>query len=298
MGCISFLGQAYGLGHEDSHGVGHQGGMNMTDSFRLTFNKPAVAQLLLTDTGETADGLKVRIEDGKAQFLPVRGSNDGDVLSLTDRSRGGVEATIEGSMADDIAEALRNNDGPFHTLNRVGQGWLEAQPHGRAEAPSKFVPHVRVWDADVVARPKKSKTKAAKKTTSRRNGSSRTQPTAERGPMSVPDMIEQLRTAKRRLDVFDSEKRRGQPPREIREAREAIAAFQQAAIDFLPEIVEAHAILHRVVEGSGDEALARKVRANGADTPVKARRQRKATKRTTKARSRKPESHAEVAATA
>jgi hypothetical protein len=243
---------------------------NMTGLYRLTFNKPAVAQLLHTDSGETADGLKVRInEDGVAQFMPVRGSKDGDTLRLEKRSRGGVEATVEGSMAEDIAAALSHDVGPFHTLKRAGQGWLETKPHKSEEAPSKFVPHVRLWDMGAKAT-KPAKLGRPKKVRQVAQQSAVATPATRGNPTSIGEMFDHLRRAKSTLSSYGAEKRRGQPPREVREAREALAAFQQAAVDFLPEISEAHAILHRIVERAGREEIA---------ASVPQRRRRKATRK-------------------
>lgn len=208
----------------------------MTDGYRLTFNKPAVAQLLHTDDGEQADGLKVRIEDGKVSFLPVHGSKEGDVLRIETRSRGGVEAAVEGTMADDLIRALANDDGPFSILHRQAGGWLAPTPHPSGEAPSKFVPHVRVWQSGVV-RPKRAK---AAKATRRKTGK-------QESGLNIVQMFDQLIQARQTVVAFDRDKRRGQPPRAVREAREALSAFESMVTDFLPEISEAHSILGKIV---------------------------------------------------
>jgi hypothetical protein len=223
----------------------------MTGSYRLTFNKPAVAQLLVTDGGEAADGLKVRIEDGSAQFLPVRGSKDGDVIQLDARSRGGVEATVEGSMAEDLAKALENDSGPFHTMHRAAHGWLGVSTHDDAAAPSKFVPHVRVWEAGVTTKKPAKGAKPAKAGKSGKNKSADVTVAPVNGN-TIGDMFDYLRDAKALADEYAQNSKRGLPPREIRDARMALAQFEQMAIDFLPEITEAHAILHRVVSRGAD----------------------------------------------
>lgn len=234
----------------------------MSESYRLTFNKPAVSNLLQTDSGEAANGLRVRIENGVASFMPVRDSNDDDVVRLEGRSRGGVEATIEGSMADELKDALDNEAGPFFTIKRIGAGWMGVNPHPHAEAPSKFTPHVRVWHSGVVrpraARGTAKAAKAAPKTVS--------MPVASTS-LNVPAMFEQLRKAKTTLAAFSTEKRRGQPPREVREAREALAAFSRNAVEFLPEIAQAHSILHGIVAQSGTD-IEMKPRRAKAEAPA------------------------------
>ncbi len=222
----------------------------MTDTYRLTFNKPAVAQLLHTENGESADGLKVRIENGTVQFMPVRkDADDDDVLTLEHRSRGGVEALIEGSMAGELAETLTHPDGPFMTLNRVGGGWLGVDPHGKADAPSKFVPHVRLWNIGG------AKPVAAKKP-KRRN-------TVAQTPFDFDQTLQFLQKAKETVAEHAGLRRRGQPPRELRAARDALASFETMAIEVFPGIAEAHAIL-------GD-VLKRGSNVSNNDAPIRTR---------------------------
>lgn len=206
----------------------------MTGRYRLTFNKPAVVQLLQTANGEEADGIKVRLEDGKLSFLPVCDSDENDVLLLEHRSRGGMEAMVEGTLSKELIAALSHDAGPFSVLTRRAGGWIVPVPHPEEQAPPKFVPHVRVWD-NIVVEKAAPKAKKADKT----NG-------------SLHHMIDELHQARQVVAAFDLKApRRGATPKKVREARALLTSFEGMVADLLPEIGAARMMLGKL---TGDNA--------------------------------------------
>lgn len=114
--------------------------------FKLTFNKPASKAFF---EGEDAEGIRVKIENGAVLFkaVPKIGPDDKDVVPVTERVRGGVQAYIEGSQAGALLQLLTNPLGyPFYTIKRRANGWMEAVAHtGPKFEPERWEPHIRVW---------------------------------------------------------------------------------------------------------------------------------------------------------
>lgn len=115
---------------------------------KLTFNKPAAHSF-----SEVDKAVRIRIQDGEVQFLPSSKMTN-DAAPVAPRSRGGYESIIEGSSVDALADALKNNHGPFFTLERRPDGWMAAIPHRSPSAPPKFTPHVRVWNERTASAPR------------------------------------------------------------------------------------------------------------------------------------------------
>jgi hypothetical protein len=201
---------------------------------RITFNKPATEQFF---RAEEAEGVRVQIDNGKVQFLPVSGSDTqaDDVLPVVPRSRGGAEAKIEGSMADALATAMRNEHGVFFVLERLKGGWLAPRPHPNAEPPPKFVPHIRIWSGvdEEVEAPKVQRhaTEAA--------------PNPE-----IVVALEKVRGARDLIDRYSGERRPGRPPREVLEARATLAAFEGVAAEVLPAFKNLQIAVSRLDEAS------------------------------------------------
>jgi hypothetical protein len=212
----------------------------MTDTHRLTFNKPAVEQLFYAEDGEPADGLRVKLPDnGPVQFLPVHDCDDDDVVELRTRQRGGVEAVIEGELADTLIERLAHDRGPFHVLEPAGGGWLVANPYRKEGHPPKFKPHVRPWAA-----------KKVPTTTRRKTTSDNVEIPSEdgKGAVTVEDMVNTVREAYQTVTEYDAQNIRGRPPKHISEAKVALAEFQKVSLDVFPEIRAAHQMLGRILE--------------------------------------------------
>lgn len=119
--------------------------------FKMTFNKPAVKMFFL---GEDAVGIRIKVEGNAVFFKPVHKieSDEPDVVEITDKRRGGAEATIEGSQAGHLLSLLTNPLGnPYYILQRRTGGWMEAVPHaGKGYAPERWEAHIRVWPRETI----------------------------------------------------------------------------------------------------------------------------------------------------
>jgi hypothetical protein len=119
--------------------------------FKMTFNKPAVKMFFL---GEDAVGIRIKVEGNAVFFKPVHkiGGDDSDVVEITDKRRGGAEATIEGSQAGHLLSLLTNPLGnPYYILQRRTGGWMEAVPHaGKGYAPERWEAHIRIWPRETI----------------------------------------------------------------------------------------------------------------------------------------------------
>ncbi len=194
----------------------------MTDRFKLTFNKPAVRQFLEGDD----KGLRIRVDNGVVMFKTSKTANLADAAPLDQRTRGGIEAVVEGESAANILANLHNPAGPFFVLKRREGGWVAAEPYDGADAPPKFEPHVRVWTAREKTAEKPVKKKAK---TSRRVKSTAT-------PISGPDTpyLEGVRAAYAKLAEAA---RPGRPSNEERqgrmEARDIVANFEATAKELM-----------------------------------------------------------------
>ena len=197
------------------------------NALRLTFNRPAVSQYI-DDGDNEIKGLKVRIENGVAQFLPVVDISGGDVVDLKYRTRGGAEAVIEGAMVADLTRSFRNDDGPFFVLTRQkGSDWLSAKPHPSAEAPTKATAQLRVWNEEHgrMTQPvtPKAKTNKAKP---------RVVAKTDAQVFDLSAIIERIRAARDLSQQHAAARRPGRPSREIVAARNALAAFEDLSQEF------------------------------------------------------------------
>jgi hypothetical protein len=123
-----------------------------TTMFKLTFNKPSVKMFF---AGEDAVGIQIKVEGTKVFFKPIHRIEPDqlDVVPITERDRGGAQATIEGSRANELLNLLTNPLGnPYYLLKRTSGGWMEATPHsGPKYSPERWEAHIRVWPRDTAA---------------------------------------------------------------------------------------------------------------------------------------------------
>lgn len=195
----------------------------MSDRFKLTFNKPAVRQFLEGDD----KGLRIRVDNGVVMFKTSK-SVVADAAPLEQRTRGGIEAIVEGESAASVLENLNNPAGPFYVLKRRENGWVAAEPYGGADAPPKFEPHVRVW----TAREKTAEKPVKKKAKVGRRVKVSAAPTIEQG-VDTP-YLDKVRSAYGKLSEAA---RPGRPSNEERqgrmEARDIVASFEATAKELM-----------------------------------------------------------------
>lgn len=179
-------------------------------TFRLTFNKPTIARNF---EGEKVVAVRVKIENGIAMFLPATEQSSKDVLPITVRERGGGEAFVEGTKADELRAALTNPAGPFFTLHRREGGWMAAVPWPRDTAPPKPEPHLRTWQPDgrAAAQAKMPEVNAD----------------------TLAGFLNMVAESRELVRDFESNKRPGRPPLEIVEARANLALFDRLSHDSL-----------------------------------------------------------------
>ena len=111
--------------------------------FALTFNLPAVRQLI--DIG-TNEGLKVKIENGQILFKPVVAAKGASVFPLFQRTRGGIGIELSGKHAEEFLKKTGLERGSHMVIHQATYGWLIAEPMAEVgEKPSKLVPTARLW---------------------------------------------------------------------------------------------------------------------------------------------------------
>lgn len=181
--------------------------------FKLTFNKPAVRQFI---QGEEAGGLRIKIQDGVVMFMPVTDTTKADSAKLSPRTRGGYEAIVDGSEADNVLKHLKNRAGPFFILRRVSKDWVVAEPYNGRKDPPKFEPHVRVWSPALKA------DKAVNKPTTKRAAPAVAKVTTPTS-MSALDQIASINWAYEKLAEPPHP---GRPDKETIEARAIRDSFE------------------------------------------------------------------------
>jgi hypothetical protein len=179
-------------------------------TFRLTFNKPTITRNF---DGEKIVAVRVKIVDGVAMFLPVSDQSAKDVLTIAVRERGGGEAFVEGTKAEELRAALTNPAGPFFTLHRREGGWMAAVPWTRDSAPPKPEPHLRTWQPD--------------------NRSAALAKIPEINTESLSGFLHMVTKARELLEDFAANKRPGRPPREVVQARQDLALFDRLSHEVL-----------------------------------------------------------------
>lgn len=184
--------------------------------FKLSFNKPAYEMFF---AGEAAAGVRIRITpEGAVHFHPAEEAEGDDIVPIQDRSRGGIEAVVDGTLTDLIVKHMRNPHGnPFFMISRVPGGWMEAKPYDGAGDPPRFKPQLRVW------------------TRSEPNPNEVFANTKEGGQSGSdgPSFMEDIRAAKAAIDEYSRLKKVGRPPVEISLARRKIRAFEIFAQEIL-----------------------------------------------------------------
>lgn len=192
----------------------------MPTSFKITFNKPAYRTFF---EGEDMAGMRIRIDKDTVFFRPVVSVTGDDVVPVSERTRGGVEVVIEGTMADTLLRLLRPRaDNPFFLLRRAAKNWIEAVEYtGKSYEPPKYEPHARVWSKE---------TRGAARATE---------------PVRFEQVMDDVRAAKAMVDRYDADRRGGRPPREVNEARALLHLFAETAREVLPfrALAKAHALL-------------------------------------------------------
>jgi hypothetical protein len=194
-------------------------------TFKLTFNKPAVRQFI---EGEETGGLRIKLDNGVVQFMPSTTSGP-DTTPLTQRTRGGYEAIIEGDSADSVLEALHNPNGPFFVLKRVSKDWVAAEPYNGKDAPPKFEPHVRVWAPGLPKAVAKIKKPRATKAVARTND-----------PIIVQQPSDPMDRVHWAYEMLSEAARPGRPSKELVEARAIRASFEDAALNFMSKTEIGH----------------------------------------------------------
>lgn len=137
--------------------------------FNLTFNKPAVTNLL---AGVKA--LRVKIVDGELVFRAAeKDANGRDVFPLAKRTRGGVGIEIAGNFAEQFVQQTGLDRGHHLTLEQGPRGAIHATlftEESKTGKPSKIIPTARLWrmvdetgSKDEVAPAKAPRKAAAKK---------------------------------------------------------------------------------------------------------------------------------------
>lgn len=195
-------------------------------SFRLTFNKPAIAQFFGNDS---ASAVRVKIENNAAFFLPISGpSPTKDVLPINLRTRGGGESYVEGTRSKELQHALTNEISNYFTLEQKPDGWFEAVAWDSPGTPGRLVPHVRGWmpmtDAGTVRE-------------------TRVDHNTFKG---LVDLLKQS------LEVISkNEPRVGRPSKEVAQAKETIALFKDVVReiqgDLDPRVEQAQQLLKQAL---------------------------------------------------
>ena len=167
---------------------------------KLTFNKPATKAFF---EGIDACGIQVEFVDGSVMFKPVNQEAGEKVVRITQRSRGGTEALVEGSLAADLYAVRPDPHQPYFVLSRVS-GWIVAAPYvGTKQEPPRFEPHVRVWIKGEVKPPSDALIAAVQN-------------------MSQGQLFAAIREAEYLVARYDAQTKPGRPPREISQARELL----------------------------------------------------------------------------
>lgn len=233
--------------------------------FKLSFNKPAYEMFF---AGEAAAGVQIRVTpEGAVHFHPSPDQEGEDVVPIQDRSRGGIEAVVDGPLTELILKHMRNPHGnPFFMISRVPGGWMEAKPYDGVGDPPRFKPQLRVWTR---SEPNPNEVFA-------KEGSS----------PDMPSFMDEIRAAKAAIEEYAQLKKVGRPPVEISVARRKIRAFEIFAQEILSfdKVWDAYRKLgdylgveeHRPKEEGDDEAADEEaqVPAQAADTEALAKRGR------------------------
>lgn len=181
----------------------------MSASFKITFNKPAFRTFF---QGDGVTGIRVRIIDNRVLFRPVLTPTGEDIVPIAERTRGGVEITINGDQADHVLRLLQPKiETPFYLLRRTEKNWIEVVKYtGKGHEPPKYEPHARIWLKDMRCEA----------------------PCAEAADFDFH--MNEVRKAKNIVDKYVEERRTGRPPREVIEAKMLLNTFAETAREVLP----------------------------------------------------------------
>lgn len=181
----------------------------MTASFKITFNKPAFRTFF---QGDGVAGIRVRIVDERVLFRPVLTPTGEDIVPVAERTRGGVEITINGDQANHVLRLLQPKiENPFYLLRRTEKNWIEViKYNGKGHEPPKYEPHARIWLKDMRC----------------------DAPCSE--VVDFDFHMNEVRKAKGIVDKYTEERRTGRPPREVIEAKMLLNAFAETAREVLP----------------------------------------------------------------
>lgn len=199
--------------------------MTTENKFKLTFNKPTVDSFM---RGDDFDGLRVKINDGGVEFLPVSVgeatmSDDypEDVIPISTRERGGAEMIVEGSEASNLLRLLNdmNPGGRFFTVERGSGGWLHLEPFVETDerpSPGRTSRTMRVWS----------------------NIDPTNQPVACDLSTSVSKPVGELTVAdflslSEQVSAYESLRRPGRPPSHILECKARIGEYVDAVMPLI-----------------------------------------------------------------
>ena len=113
---------------------------------KITFNVPTVRVFL-----SEAKGIRIRLSRLRVMIAATPETDGDDVVALTPRSRGGVEATIdtEGTKSTALLRQLEfaglSQREPFFTLDSQDGEWINLTHFSGQNSPARHVPHVRIW---------------------------------------------------------------------------------------------------------------------------------------------------------
>lgn len=181
---------------------------------RLTFNKPAAT--LMTEKVDL-QGIEFTIIDDDVVFRPVADLRQGeDVALIKPRgTRGGIETEIGGEMEDTLTTALRRHNVTFFHVIPRAKNWFGISPYPTDE-PSRTEPAMRVWFSDR-AKPVSAQT------------------LGHLQDLSFMRFVAEVRQAKRIVDEYAAQRRRGRYPKEVSEAEQKLRLLQQLASEIVPD---------------------------------------------------------------
>jgi hypothetical protein len=196
----------------------------------LAFNKPTMDRFF--DGGEKRF-VTIRLTQKGIQLRPESRLATNDTLIITNRGegkRGGAKTTIEGQLVHELAGRLTNPHGnPFFILVKEPKSaWIDVQPFdGDRREPPKFVPHLRVGEAETAEQALTSTDVLVQQILQ----------------SDLPRFVRELRDAQKIL-AAQTEVRPGRRPKEVVGASVRMRLFRSIVQDILP--VEGERVLEMI----------------------------------------------------
>lgn len=185
------------------------------ESFKVSFNLPA-RRLFFSDDG--IKGIMIHLDDDKILFRPTTTLEPVSAVRMRERTRGGFESVISGTMAAHLFSVLTQTatpTRPFFILSHSNKspGWIELRHFSHDCAPSKSQAHLRVW----MPRDRE-----------------------EHLPLEdsavVKRFVALITASQETIAGHVRDRKLGRPSREIMMARETMKVFEKLAIDMLPHL--------------------------------------------------------------